>query len=105
MLDNRYALLFIRGERPILDEKYEILKHPNVALTTDGKAAPYEHGGTGRAVAGVTAQRVSQPAANSPEPEAEPAYELLSDEEIEKLFALQKEELPYEQKQKKPHPA
>lgn len=40
MLDNRYALLFIRGERPILDEKYEILKHPNVALTRDGKAAP-----------------------------------------------------------------
>ena len=42
MLDNRYALLFIRGERPILDEKYDILKHPNVALTTDGKAPPYE---------------------------------------------------------------
>ena len=96
MLDNRYALLFIRGERPILDEKYEILKHPNVALTRDGKAAPYEHGGTGRAVAGVTAQRVSQPV-QIRGPEAEPAYELLSDEEIEKLFALQKEELPYEE--------
>ena len=96
MLDNRYALLFIRGERPILDEKYEILKHPNVALTRDGKAAPYEHGGTGRAVAGVTAQWVSQPA-QIRGPEAEPAYELLSDEEIEKMFALQKEELPYEE--------
>lgn len=96
MLDNRYALLFIRGERPILDEKYEILKHPNVALTRDGKAAPYEHGGTGRAVAGVTAQRVSQPV-QIRGPEAEPVYELLSDEEIEKMFALQKEELPYEE--------
>ena len=95
MLDNRYALLFIRGERPILDEKYEILKHPNVALTRDGKAAPYEHGGTGRAVAGVTAQRVFQPV-QIRGPEAEPAFELLSDEEIEKMFALQKEELPYE---------
>lgn len=96
MLDNRYALLFIRGERPILDEKYEILKHPNVALTTDGKVAPYEHGGTGRAVAGVTAQRVSQPV-QIRGPEVEPIFELLSDEEIEKMFALQKEELPYEE--------
>lgn len=96
MLDNRYALLFIRGERPILDEKYEILKHPNVALTRDGKAAPYEHGGTGHAVAGVTAQRVSQPV-QIRGPEAEPSFELLSDEEIKKMFALQKEELPYEE--------
>ena len=51
---------------------------------------------SGRAVAGVTAQRVSQPL-QIRGPEAEPAYELLSDEEIEKMFALQKEELPYEE--------
>ena len=51
MLDNRYALLFIRGERPVMDEKYDILKHPNIALTEDGGAAPYEHGGTENAVA------------------------------------------------------
>ena len=44
MLDNRYALLFIRGERPIMDLKYDILKHPNVALSADGKAEPYKHG-------------------------------------------------------------
>jgi len=43
MLDNKYALLFIRGERPIMDLKYDILKHPNVALTADGKAKPYDH--------------------------------------------------------------
>ena len=30
MLDNRYALLFVRGERPVMDLKYDILKHPNV---------------------------------------------------------------------------
>ncbi len=40
MLDNSSAILFIRGEKPILDGKYDILKHPNVALTTDGKAKP-----------------------------------------------------------------
>ena len=44
MLDNKYALLFIRGERPIMDFKYDILKHPNVELTTDGKAQAYKHG-------------------------------------------------------------
>ena len=44
MLDNRYALLFIRGERPIIDLKYDITHHPNVDRTTDGKAQPYKHG-------------------------------------------------------------
>ena len=43
MLDNKYALLFIRGERPIMDLKYDILKHPNIKLSADGGAAPYEH--------------------------------------------------------------
>ena len=46
LLDNKYAILFIRGERPIIDLKYDILKHPNVAYTTDGKSEPYIHGGT-----------------------------------------------------------
>lgn len=32
MLDNRYSLLFVRGERPVKDLKYDILKHPNIAL-------------------------------------------------------------------------
>lgn len=44
MLDNQYALLFVRGERPIIDKKYDILKHPNVSYTTDGKARSYKHG-------------------------------------------------------------
>lgn len=36
MLDNNLALLFIRGEAPLMDEKYDLLKHPNVKYTTDG---------------------------------------------------------------------
>ena len=87
MLDNRYALLFIRGELPIMDEKYDILKHPNVALTTDGKAKPYEHGGTENAVA--TLSLVGIPAYEIPDmKEIETDYELLSDEEIEALFSI-----------------
>ena len=44
MLDNRYALLFIRGERPVKDLKFDILRHPNVKLTTDGGSEDYRHG-------------------------------------------------------------
>lgn len=85
MLDNRYALLFIRGERPVTDEKYDILKHPNIALTEDGGAAPYEHGGTEHAVATLSLAGI--PAEDIPDmEETEPDYELLSDEDIEALF-------------------
>lgn len=85
MLDNRYALLFIRGEPPIMDEKFDILKHPNVALTTDGKAKPYQHGGTENAVA--TLSLVGTAPADIPDiEETETDYELLSDEDIEALF-------------------
>ena len=87
MLDNRYALLFIRGEPPIMDEKYNLLKHPNVSLTTDGGAAPYEHGGTEHAVATLSLAGI--PAEDIPDMEdTEPDYELLSDEEIEALFSI-----------------
>lgn len=44
LLDNRYAILFIRGERPVLDEKYDIMKHPNIKKGADGGAEPYLHG-------------------------------------------------------------
>jgi type IV secretion system protein VirD4 len=43
MLDNRYAILFIRGERPVLDLKYDILKHPNIHLSADGGGGIYKH--------------------------------------------------------------
>jgi len=44
-LDNRYALLFIRGEEPVKDRKYDLLKHPKISHTADGGRKPYEHGG------------------------------------------------------------
>ena len=44
MLDNRYALLFIRGERPVIDLKYDVLRHPDAVFTADGGAEPYRHG-------------------------------------------------------------
>jgi len=53
MLDNEYSILFIRGERPIKDKKYNILKHPNINFTDDGKGKPYFHGETNNAIATV----------------------------------------------------
>lgn len=42
-LDTHKAILFIREEDPVLDKKYNIKRHPNIKLTTDGKAKPYIH--------------------------------------------------------------
>ena len=82
MLDNQYAILFIRGERPVLDFKYDILKHPNVALTADGKAGVYKHGEVKSDVA--TIELISLDKNKAPEISvAETHYELLSDEDFE----------------------
>ena len=43
MLDNRYAIVLLRGEAPVIDEKYDLMKHPNIHLTQDGGAFPYVH--------------------------------------------------------------
>ncbi len=45
-LDNRYALLFIRGASPIMDEKYDLMHHPAISHSSLGGAAPYIHHGT-----------------------------------------------------------
>lgn len=82
MLDNRYALLFIRGERPLQDEKYDILKHPDLKLTTDGGALPYAHG---KAPYAFDPTEIFL--AGDPED-----YEVLSEEEVNHLFEQQKQE-------------
>ena len=82
MLDNQYAILFIRGERPVLDFKYDILKHPNVAMTADGNAGVYTHGEVKSDVA--TIELISFDRNKAPEIEvAETNYELLSDEDFD----------------------
>lgn len=87
MLDNRYALLFVRGELPIMDEKYDLLKHPNVALTTDGKGKPYQHGGTEHSVATISFADVLSAQIAEPQ-ESATMYELLSDEDLEEVFSI-----------------
>lgn len=46
MLDNDYALLFVRGERAVMDKKYDLLTHPGIRDTEDGGHAPYNYAET-----------------------------------------------------------
>lgn len=92
MLDNRYALLFIRGERPIKDEKYNLLKHPNIHLTTDGGMLPYEHGRVDHAVASMSLVPYSPDMViGEMEISEETTCELWSEEDLEAYFEKQKE--------------
>lgn len=96
MLDNRYAILFIRGERPIIDDKFDILRHPNVSGTTDGKTKPFYHGAVTGAVATLVFDENIDPA-DLPELElTDTDYELLSEEDLENRFM--KEDTSHEKK-------
>jgi len=100
MLDNQYALLFIRGERPVMDRKYDILKHPNVKLTTDGGAEPYRHGEDTRSIASIVLDPELLKQAVKPGEDTETHdFLLLTEEELEE--AIQKlEEKQHEHHQK-----
>lgn len=82
MLDNQYAILFIRGERPVMNFKYDILKHPDVKLTADGDGAVYRHGTVKSDVATILVDWLAPELV--PEMElTETNYELLSEEDFE----------------------
>ena len=91
LLDNRYGILFIRGEYPVMDLKYDLMKHPKIAFTTDGGAAPFIHGRDTES--NVTISLVgNDPAARDNAIdfellEFEPnQYEILSNEELEEMY-------------------
>lgn len=85
MLDNRYALLFIRGERPVMDLKYDIMKHPDVDMTADGKAGIYCHGEINQAIADISLGDSFDGEINGEQPQTD-LFELLSDEDLEALL-------------------
>ncbi len=93
MLDNRYALLFVRGERPVMDEKYDILRHPHVSLTTDGDGKAYRHGEVTQAAASLA---LVKPTGDMPKLEplaaGEISFELLSEEDMQALYQSKKQE-------------
>ena len=89
MLDNQYALLFIRGERPIIDKKYNTFKHPNIKLTEDGGYKPYIHGKIENSVATVSIDTNVKGIKDKKYQDI--ADEILIDEEIDN-YLLQKQD-------------
>lgn len=86
MLDNKYAILFIRGERPVCDYKYDILKHPNVKYTTDGLEKNYIHGATPNAIATINFDLVKEDIKYNEVIDENNNYELLSIDELEEYL-------------------
>lgn len=85
LLDNRYALLFIRGERPVKDFKYDILKHPNVKFTTDGEGKPYEHGKVTEATGNLEFEYLGEVETNE-KFDGESTIEILTEKELEERY-------------------
>lgn len=89
LLDNKKALLIIRGENPVIDNKYNIFRHPNIALTPYGGGQDYEHG-----VYSVSPTASIEPAAaddtiNTEQTDLyipEEEIEILSEQELELLL-------------------
>ena len=96
MLDNRYALLFIRGEHPVMDLKYDILKHPGIAATADGGGPIYLHGQDTRSIASLSLEKADDTLPDPPDDPRGGSYTLLSEEELEDYLVKQKEEKPNE---------
>lgn len=87
MLDNNHALLFIRGERPIMDKKFDILRHPNVDKTTDGKGKAYRYGDANNAIASIKIDyNINYDELTYVKTLKIDNYEILSSEEIEEYF-------------------
>ncbi len=93
MLDNQYAILFIRGELAVKDLKYDILRHPNVKFTEDGGAEPYIHGAVEEDVTDIVILGMRE-LKKDEKPDGDvledTGYELLSDEDL--LDEIKKEE-------------
>ena len=103
MLDNQYALLFIRGERPVRDLKYDILKHPNIKLTTDGGAEPYRHGEDVHSIVSIRFDKelLKQAAEKDGQDAPKHHFILLTEEELEQKFIeLEEQENAEQQKGK-----
>jgi type IV secretion system protein VirD4 len=105
MLDNRFALLFIRGERPVQDEKFDILRHPFVGATTDGHGKPYVHGTDkySTAVIQLIGSREQEKPADAPKPQnaekPQSTYALYTEEDLEEAFEAEKKQKEEENNQ------
>ncbi len=91
MLDNDYALLFIRGERPVMDLKYKLMEHPSIKLTADGGAPVYTYNeGRGPEYATVSFIPTDVPDQIGYELPEDMHFELLSEEDLEEEIEKEK---------------
>ena len=93
MLDNRYGILFIRGEYPVMDLKYDLMKHPKIKFTEEGGAAPFIHGRDTSSEATIQLvgdePAIRDKAINMADLVKEHhEYEVLSNEELEEQFQI-----------------
>jgi type IV secretion system protein VirD4 len=86
LLEDCNALLFLRSERAVMDQKFNILKHPNIHLTIDGGMPPYRHWDTSLA---------RKPDDIPLDMERFEDYEILDDEEL--AIALENEKIILEE--------
>ena len=91
LLDNDDALLFIRGERPVRDKKYDILKHPNIALSLDGEGEEYTYGEDQLSSASLMFNEETIESSNE-EPVSEDSYLFMTGEELEELYEKHEED-------------
>ena len=96
MLANEKAILLIRGEKPVIDYKYDILKHPNVKYTADGQGKIYEHGIVNKATGTISLLKLEdlEKLKNTKELDnkEDTDYKLLSEEDIENYIIMEENE-------------
>ena len=86
MLDNRYCILLIRGEKPIIDLKYDTFHHPNICYTPKGGAIPYNHGKLNKAIASITLEENTDGYTFDEVKDVVDDYVIISSSELEKYF-------------------
>ncbi len=91
MLDNRYGILFIRGEYPVIDLKYDLMHHPKITFTEDGGAEPFIHGRDTNSEATICLvgddPSIRDMAVDfKPQVNEQHEYEVLSNEELEEFY-------------------
>lgn len=102
MLDNEKAILLIRGEKPVIDLKYDIMKHPNIKFTTDGEGEIYNHGTVDKSMGTISLLKLDElekikntidvKNIDDMEEIKDITYELLTEEDIENYFLMEEYE-------------
>ena len=97
LLDNRNAILLIRGEKPVIDAKYDLMHHPNIELSAFGKGDPYIHGKPAEADAAIEVS--FEEITEKKEEKEDTDYELYTGDELQEK--LKEREGEHNEQQKK----